>query len=163
MNLYRKATRKVRRFIAYPADLKWMFVEAYFYLAWGRVLKLLPFAKVAPSLGEHMRETLYTSTLEQDLLHRKVSKAVHAMSRITWWESQCLVKAVAAMKMLKRRGVASTLYLGSGRDETGKMIAHAWLRSGSYYVTGNERLERYAVVAVFGNRTEAAVLSPIER
>jgi hypothetical protein len=43
------------------------------------------------------------------------------------------------------------------------MIAHAWLRSGSYYVTGNEKLERYAVVAVFGNRTKAAVLSPIER
>lgn len=163
MNLYRKAIRKVKRFIAYPADLKRMYVEAYFYLALARVLKLLPFAKVAPSLGEHMRETPYTSTMEQDLIHRKVSKAVHAMSRITWWESQCMVKAVAAMKMLQRRGIASTLYLGSGRDETGKMIAHAWLRSGSYYVTGNERLERYAVVAVFGNHTEAAVLSPIER
>ncbi len=163
MNLYRKAIRKVKRFIAYPADLKLMYAEAYFYLALARVLKLLPFAKVAPSLGEHMRETPYTSTMEQDLIHRKVSKAVHAMSRVTWWESQCMVKAVAAMKMLRRRGIASTLYLGSGRDETGKMIAHAWLRSGSYYVTGNERLERYAVVAVFGNHTEAADLSPIER
>jgi hypothetical protein len=110
-----------------------------------------------------MRETSYSSNTEQDLLHRKVSKAVHAMSRVTWWESQCLVKAVAAMKMLQRRGIPSTLYLGSGRDETGKMIAHAWLRSGSYYVTGNEKLERYAVVAVFGNCTKAAVLSPIER
>lgn len=140
-----------------------MFAEAYFYLAWARLLKLFPFAKTAASLGEHMRETPFTSTIEHDLLQRKVSKAVHAMSRLTWWESQCLVKAVAAMKMLKRRGVESTLYLGSGRDDNGAMIAHAWLRSGTYYVTGNEGLERYAVVAVFGNRIAARALSSMER
>lgn len=163
MNVFRRTARKARRFAAYPADLKVMYAEAYFYLAWARVLKLLPFAKVAPSLGTHSKETSYASTTEQDLLQRKVAKAVHAMSRVTWWESQCMVKAVAAMKMLRRRGVASTLYLGSGRDEGGKMIAHAWLRSGSYYVTGNEKLERFAVVAVFGNDTEAAALSPVER
>lgn len=146
----RKAVRKVKRFMSYPAKLKRMYVEAYFYLAWGRIFKLFPFAKVASSLGEHMRETPYACTPEQELLQRQVSKAVHAMSRVTWWESECLVKAVAAMKMLERRGVASTLYLGSGRDDSGRMIAHAWLRSGSYYVTGNEKLERFAVVALFG-------------
>ena len=163
MSLLQKVRRRVRSFIAYPVDLKWMYVEAYFYLAWARILKLIPFVKTAPYLGEHMRETSFTCTIEHELLQRKVSKAVHAMSRVTWWESQCLVKAVAAMKMLKRRGVESTLYLGSGRDESGAMIAHAWLRSGSYYVTGNERLDRYAVVAVFGNRTDAGVLSSMER
>lgn len=162
MNGFRRAAGKAKRFAAYPADLKRMYAEAYFYLAWARVLKLLPFSKVAPSLGTHRKETSYASTTEQALLQRKVAKAVHAMSRVTWWESQCMVKAVAAMKMLRRRGIASTLYLGSGRDEGGKMIAHAWLRSGSYYVTGNEKLERFAVVAVFGNDTEAAGLSQVE-
>lgn len=152
----RRAARKARRFMSYPGRLQLMFVEAYFSLAWGRLFKLLPFAKVAPTLGEHMRETSYACTPEQELLQRQVSKAVHAMSRITWWESRCLVQAVAAMKMLERRGVPSTLYLGSGRDDSGRMIAHAWLRSGSYYVTGNERLERFAVVAVFGKGEKAA-------
>ena len=42
------------------------------------------------------------------------------MSRYTFWESQCLVKAIAAMKMLERRQIESTLYLGTAKDENGK-------------------------------------------
>ncbi|OAB46213.1 lasso peptide biosynthesis B2 protein [Paenibacillus glacialis] len=160
MSLY----KKVRRFVSYPLDVKRMFAEAYFYLAWGRVLKLLPFSKVAPSFGEHMKETPYTSCTEEDLLLlRAVSKAVHTMSRITLWESQCLVKAIAAMKMLERRGIPSTLYLGSGRDDKGQMAAHAWLRSGSYILTGKEGHERYAVVGIFGNSKQPEALATMKR
>ncbi|NMO95720.1 lasso peptide biosynthesis B2 protein [Paenibacillus lemnae] len=144
--------RKARRFMTCSPAMKWMLIEAFFYLAWGRIFKLLPFAKAASSLGEHMKETPFTPASQQEmLLMRQVSKAVHTMSRVTWWESQCLVKAVAAMKMLERRGIPSTLYLGSGRDDTGHMAAHAWLRSGSYILTGKEGHEKYAVVGIFGN------------
>lgn len=98
-----------------------------------------------------MKETPYVGYTEEELsLVRQISRAVHTMSRVTWWESQCLVKAVAAMKMLERRGIPSTLYLGSGRDDNGMMVAHAWLRFGSYIVTGREGHERYAVVGIFG-------------
>lgn len=160
MSLYKKA----RKFTSYPMDVKWMFIEAYFYLAWGRVLKLLPFSRVAPSLGERMKETEYVRCTEQELiLLRKISIAVHAMSRVTWWESQCLVKGIAALKMLKRRGIPSTLYLGSGRDDTGNMVAHAWLRSGSYIVTGSEGHERYAVVGMFGNSKQSETLATMKR
>lgn len=160
MQLY----KKLRRFISYPLTMKLMFFEAYLYLAWGRVFKLLPFAKVAPSLGEHMKETPYTGYTEQDLLLvRKISRAVHTMSRLTFWESQCMVKAVAAMKMLERRGIPSTLYLGSGRDDKGQMAAHAWLRSGPYIVTGKEGHEKYAVVGIFGKDRRAATLTTMKR
>ncbi len=73
------------------------------------------------------------------------------MSRHTWWESQCLVMAIAAMKMLDRRGIESTLYLGTARDADGKMIAHAWLRSGNIYLTGFEEMRKFTVVGKFGN------------
>ncbi|MEC0309246.1 lasso peptide biosynthesis B2 protein [Paenibacillus lautus] len=156
MSLYRKA----RRFMSYPVSMKLMLAEAYVYLAWGRVFKMFPFQKVSPSLGEHMKETPYVGYTEPELsLVRQISRAVHAMSRVTWWESQCLVKAVAAMKMLERRGIPSTLYLGSGRDDKGMMVAHAWLRCGSYIVTGREGHERYAVVGIFGRDMGAGDLN----
>ncbi|QAY68445.1 lasso peptide biosynthesis B2 protein [Paenibacillus protaetiae] len=143
--------RRLRRFNRYPFDLKLLFIEAFFYLAWGRVFKMVPFAKASSSLGERMTETSFDRAgAEQEIVLRKITKVLYTMSRYTWWESQCMVKAVAAQKMLERRGISSTLYMGSGRDDKGTMIAHAWLRSGSYYVTGNEQLERYAVVACFG-------------
>ncbi|WP_433616580.1 lasso peptide biosynthesis B2 protein [Paenibacillus cellulositrophicus] len=149
-------SRQLRAFVRFPWAQKMMYTEAYVLLAWGRVLKALPFAKVAPSLGSYMKETPEEELSRQELLTiRQVSKAVHGMSRYTWWESQCLVKAIAAMKMLERRGLSSTLYLGSGRDEQGRLAAHAWLRCGSYIVTGREGHEKYTVVGIFGNGAAA--------
>ena len=52
-------------------------------------------------------------------------------------ESKCLVRALAAQRLLCRRGLSSTLYLGCGMEE-GKMVAHAWLRFGEMYVTGGD-------------------------
>ncbi|MEC0207031.1 lasso peptide biosynthesis B2 protein [Paenibacillus lautus] len=155
MGLYRKA----RRYMSFPIAIKLMYIEAYFYLAWGRVFKLFPFQKVSSSLGEPMKETPHGHTEQEFSLVRQISRAVHTMSRVTWWESQCLVKAVAAMKMLERRGIPSTLYLGSGRDDKGMMVAHAWLRCGSYIVTGREGHERYAVVGIFGKDMGAGDLN----
>lgn len=83
---------------------------------------------------------------------QNISHSLHIMSRYTWWESKCLVMAIAAMKMLERRQIESTLYLGTARDEKGKMIAHAWLRSGSYYITGANEIERYTIVAKFAKK-----------
>ncbi|RBP88292.1 transglutaminase superfamily protein [Cytobacillus firmus] len=146
---------KLITFLSMERQSKFLLIEAFLLLAWARILKMLPFSKVAPSLGKHMTETSknYTdSTIEQI---KKVSHAIHIMSRYTFWESQCLVKAIAGMKMLEKRGVDSTLYLGTARDETGKLIAHAWLRSGPFYISGSEGMEKFTVVSMFAKRAKA--------
>ena len=144
-----RVMRKVKAFLNVDRELKAMLVEAYLYLGWARFLKLLPFAKVAPSLGTKMVETSHSSKLEDKLTLRKVSNAIHMMSKYTFWESQCLVKAIAAMKMLEKRNIESTLYLGTGKDDKGQFAAHAWLRSGPFYITGAEGMERFTVIAKF--------------
>lgn len=144
--------RKWKAFARMPLGMKLLMLEAYLFLGWSRVLKLLPFAKVAPSLGAQMQETPWSPPIqEHERIIRRVSKAVCTMSRYTVWESQCLVKAIAAMKMLHRRGIDSTLYLGTARDDSGQLIAHAWLRSGPFYLTGFEGMERFTVVGKFGH------------
>ena len=109
----------------------------------------MSFSKVAPSLGEQMKETPYSVDDSNRKLLMQVSQTVNIMSRYTIWESQCLVKAIAAMKMLERRQIESTIYFGTAKDENGKMIAHAWLRSGSFYITGAEVMERFVTVSKF--------------
>ncbi|PYZ97042.1 stage V sporulation protein S [Alteribacter lacisalsi] len=128
--------------------------EAYGFLAYARILKLLPFSKVAPSLGETMKETPADLNLQEKRTIARVSQAVHMMSRYAFWESECLVKAVAAQKMLSRRGVDTTLYLGTGKDETGKLAAHAWLRSGPFFVSGAEGKEKFTVVATYAKTSD---------
>jgi hypothetical protein len=145
-----KVFRMVRIFLLLSMNFKLLLVEAFFLLGWARILKSMSFSKVAPSLGEHMNETSLNIDESKKQLLKNVSEAVNLMSRYTFWESMCLVKAIAAMKMLERRHIESTIYLGTAKDKTGKLIAHAWLRSGPFYITGAEVMDQFVVVSKFG-------------
>jgi hypothetical protein len=141
--------KKIRVLISLDIKTMLLLTEALIYLGWARILKRMPFSKVAPLLGHHMDETSFSYSEANRMVLRHVGEAVHIMSRHTFWESQCLVRAIAAMKMLERRRIESTLYLGTAKDEAGKMIAHAWLRSGPFYITGGEEMKRFTVVGKF--------------
>lgn len=144
--------KKLKMFIAMDLKTKSLLLESYLYLAHGRYLKSIPFSKVAPMLGNHMEETTFELPNSNKKVLANISQAIHIMSRYTFWESQCLVKAIAAMKMLEKRQIESTLYLGTARDESGELIAHAWLRSGPYYITGSEGMEKFTVVGKFAKK-----------
>lgn len=144
--------RKIRKFFLLDMKTMFLFIEAYTYLGWARFLKSMPFSKIAPTLGTHMDETSLNCNESNKLILRSISEAIHIMSQHTFWESECLVSAIAGMKMLKRRQIESTLYLGTAKDKSGKMLAHAWLRSGPFYITGAEEMERFTVVSKFARR-----------
>ena len=80
---------------------------------------------------------------------QQVAWAVNTMSRYTPWQSKCLVQAIAAKRMLQSRKIVSTLYLGVTRNDTKSLQAHAWLRSGSMYLTGGQGHQQFTVVAMF--------------
>lgn len=141
--------RRMRLFLSMDLTTKLLLGEAFIELGVARVMKLVPFSKLSPHLGYHMEETSFINGVNDQKVLKNISNAVNIVSRYTFWESQCLVKAIAAMRMLKRRKIGSTLYLGTGRDEKGLLIAHAWLRSGSFYLTGAEGMENFTVVGKF--------------
>lgn len=142
---------RIHTFITLSPKEMLLLVEAYLFLGWARILKMVPFSKVAPSLGYHMKETPLINVESKKSIIRNISHALRIMSKYTFWESRCLVKAIAGMKMLERRGIESTLYLGTARDISGKLIAHAWLRSGPYYISGAEEMGKFTVVSTFAS------------
>ncbi|WP_347548685.1 lasso peptide biosynthesis B2 protein [Pseudalkalibacillus hwajinpoensis] len=144
--------RKLKIYLSLINQTRSLLLESYYHLGKARLDKSVSFSKVAPTLGLQMDETDYEiNGLHQQTL-RKISQSIHIMSKYTLWESQCLVKAIAAMRMLERRGIESTLYLGTAKGESGELIAHAWLRSGPYYITGAEGMERFTVVGKFAKK-----------
>ncbi|MGG0413117.1 lasso peptide biosynthesis B2 protein [Peribacillus simplex] len=145
MNIVKKA----QTFLRLNFKTKLLYIEAFLHLGRARYLKSISFSKVAPTLGELMKESSYDLNAEDKEVLANVSRAINIMSRYTIWESQCLVKAMAAMKMLEKRKIDSTLYLGTAKDENGGLIAHAWLRSGPFYITGAEVMDRFTVVSKF--------------
>jgi hypothetical protein len=141
--------RRIRLLLSMDLTTKLLLAEAFIELGMARVMKLIPFSKLTPHLGCKMEETPFTKQVNNQKALKNISNAINIMSRYTFWESHCLVKAIAAMRMLERREIESTLYLGTGKDEKGLLIAHAWLRSGSFYLTGSEGMEDFTVVGKF--------------
>jgi Transglutaminase-like superfamily len=143
---------KVKLFFLLDYASRMLLVEAFILLAWARILKGRPFSKVAPTLGQSWDETTYHSSYVNIKQLKTISQAIQIMSRYTSWESKCLVKAIAGMKMLERRKIDSTLYLGTSRDKNNKLIAHAWLRSGPFILTGAKEMEKFTVVNKFAKK-----------
>ena len=80
---------------------------------------------------------------------KEIRWALQAIARRVRPLRQCLPQAMAAQWMTRRRGIRSTLYLGT-RREAGVMEAHAWLRAGTRTVVGGEVCGQYSVIAAFG-------------
>lgn len=123
---------------------------SYFYSAVFRVQILLVKPKyLKKHWGEEGEESSETEPREIYKYAASVSRIVNRICTKTSWESKCLVRALTAQKLLKRKKIHSTMYLGCKMDE-GKMVAHAWLRCGEMYVTGgNGVADGYAVVDKF--------------
>lgn len=130
-----------------------LYIEAFAFLAAARFLVVcFPFKLYSQFLGLSMRETSFYDCPDKNKTLKRVTWAVRKMSSFTLWESKCLDQAIAALKMLERRGIESTLYLGTAKDQQGKFIAHAWLRSGSLYITGAEVMGDFTTVGRFAKQ-----------
>lgn len=124
-------------------------LEALVWLGLARLaLLVLPFRRIAPWLGTQMAQTEESATPQEEALAQEIGWAVRAAARRTPWQSACLAQAISGKAMLRRRGVASTLYLGLARGEGGALQAHAWLRCGRAVVTGGDYSD-YTVMASF--------------
>jgi hypothetical protein len=143
---------KFIKFIKLKQEHKLLLTEAFIMLGFSRfVLLTLKFKKIAPKLGGYMRQAPEEANALQITEAREVGWAVNVMSRHTSWESKCLVQAMAAKLMLSRRKLKSTLYLGMTKDENGKLMAHAWIKSCGLTLTGDGNTEKFTVISLFGD------------
>jgi hypothetical protein len=147
-------TNKIKKFFSLDIFKQLLFLEAFIMLGWARCLKMLKFNKLTKRLKLDLHETKFEGIAGNERVIAEISEAIDIMSRHTIWESMCLVRAIAGMKMLERRKVSSTLYLGTGKNAKGELIAHAWLRSGDQFVTGGEEKENFTVVGIFSRKIE---------
>lgn len=67
---------------------------------------------------------------------RRVRLAIVRALRNIPGAPNCLPQALAARRMLARRGIASDLYIGTKRNQDGIAKFHAWLKVGGEWVTG---------------------------
>lgn len=148
--------RPVRKFLQLDREHKRLFLQAWSRLAGVRFeLRSRPFKELTAGLTLH-RPPFEPPGLSAEAMEqaRRVGWAVRAASRFTPWQSTCLVQVLAAQRMLQERLLPGAFYIGAapGAGEAGAegLDAHAWLKCGNTFITGEAGHARYAVVSVFG-------------
>lgn len=143
-----------RQFFLLTKGKKRIHLEAVVELYMARLRVLFsPAASYLPSSSEEpppIPETDPSSPPDPTITD--VSRAVTVMARYLPGKLVCLPQALAARRMLVRRGYPSEMYLGVRYDENGKFEAHAWLRSTQTIVTGGEISPQFVPLVTFHHR-----------
>lgn len=144
-------TNGIYRFLSISKQEYLLFIEAFLWIILCQTALLIPFRLLTPYLGTHMLNTPYIPLPAK--LQKKVSTISIAINRAVYympWKVKCLVQAMAGKFMLKHRKIESTLYLGVVKNNEIQIKAHAWLRCGDQIVCGEQGIERFTVISIFG-------------
>ena len=139
--------RKVYRFLRYNRSKKMVLVSLVLSAYYRSSMILLPKTVLLKQMGYRGEESSHQLPIEHLRQVARVSWVVNKICDKTPWQSKCLVRALTAQHILSWKKISSTLYLGVGKEDE-KMIAHAWIRCGEYYVTGGDG-SQYGMVAKF--------------
>lgn len=147
--------RKIRTWLGFRQDLKWLSLELFLELSRARFqVSFVPFRVYARDLGTPIKPTDHTDECNPDIsaetvhLLGAVRSLTTGWSTVLPWKCTCLVQALAAYRVLRRRGCRPCLYLGL-RKSPSDLEAHAWLVYGSRFITGRAQAETFAPVALF--------------
>ena len=127
-----------------------LFVEAWFLLHFSKlVILLIPFKKIASRMGRlHVESTHDLQSIEGPL---KIANAIRRASRYTLHKSKCYDQALTAKALLGQLGLPATIYFGLAKESENQLCAHAWVRCGNNIVAGKAGVERFTVIACFGD------------
>jgi Transglutaminase-like superfamily len=141
------------RYRTLPVPSRRLIRESLLALFMARLaLACVPFRCLAGWLGTVGAESGGELSPAQEQAARDISWAVGALARRVPWDSRCLAQAIAAYRMLLKRGIEATVYFGVKPDPRRPFDAHAWLRCGPCLVTGGEGHSDYRVLAQFSRK-----------
>lgn len=146
--MFASVPKKLTRFLTLAHTDRVLLCESVVELARARrLLATTPFRKIASQLGERDKSRIChdrpSSTPE------RVKRAIEIAVRNVPWKAECLVQAIAASRMLRRRKMAGTVYFGLAKNRQQGFEAHAWLQSGKVIVTGAFGHESFSIVETF--------------
>ena len=72
-----------------------------------------------------------------------VRRAVFRAKKALLGTPKCFALSLTLKKMLQKRGIDSTLFLGVRKGEHQTLVAHAWLKSGDLTVYGGKNANVY--------------------
>jgi Transglutaminase-like superfamily len=143
--------KQLKRFFHYPFSKKLLFFETICLSLIARILVfLVPFNFTKRLLGLKPSESEVLKkahSIPQSGQGKAIWSMINTVHRYLPWRNTCLVQAITAKILLKRRKGESVIVMGLKKAETGELKAHAWLIYEGGVVTGFDENQEFTAVA----------------
>jgi len=124
--------------------------QTFFWLIYAFILvRIIPLKWFNSVLGEFRKEIDAETNDDQIQLIEVLRKNIGRLKKRFPWKVKCFEEAIAVKKVLEKYQVKSTIYLGVSKDKNSKLIAHAWLKIGKNFITGEKGHEKFTVVGFY--------------
>ena len=145
--------RSFRTALTLPWRYKWLAIQIFFELTQACIeLKIQKFQQLANKLGLPESESTHELTKDDDHQYQRMLKGLtRRIAELLPWKCVCFPQAIAAQRLLDKKNIHCTLYLGL-KKENDEMTAHAWVRSGQYIVTGDDGVHEFTIINSFTKR-----------
>ena len=135
------------RLIRTFARAKTLSVEDWAVLGEASVALLrarVAFAHLSPQemighLSKDRPDAHFKTVPETDL--SRLAWAIAAAANRAPWQTDCLVRCLAAKRMLDRRKLESRFHIGVTKPDDGSLSAHAWMLCGTVSIAGGDGAE----------------------
>ncbi|PKM50877.1 MAG: hypothetical protein CVV02_09160 [Firmicutes bacterium HGW-Firmicutes-7] len=115
----------------------------------------IPFKKVAAIMGKSKEEAIKVLTERDQRRAKKLGNLISYVSNYTPWDSKCFVQALTGLMLLSLFKIPSTIYFGIRKQQTNRLLAHAWLRAGEQVITGDEERRYFIPVAKYAKHIKS--------
>jgi hypothetical protein len=146
---------KLRAWRVLPPSDKWLSLELAFELARARFevsfvpLRIYTRDLGSPQAASNQSEPDHSEPAPNTLhLLSLVRALTRSLPAVLPWNCTCLVRALAAFRVLRRRGCRTSLCLGV-RKNPSDLEAHAWLSHGSRVITGGTEATGFSPLVLF--------------
>jgi hypothetical protein len=112
-------------------------------------IAIVPFRRIARFVAQRPARPA-PAMAERERIIAEVRWAVRTCARRAPWRAKCFEQSLAALWLLRRRGIAANLHYGVAQRTGQGLAAHAWLRAGADDVVGCEHSNEFIELARFG-------------
>ncbi len=137
-------------------DKVWLLL-AYVFLGFCRsIILVVPMRFISPYLGNCYKNFTFCvcPSKKQTVTADRIGRLIRIAANHTFWNSSCLTQAMVARILLGLCHIPYVFYFGVSKDGDCKLRAHAWVCSGSVFVSGGNGFDRYVVTATFTSCNE---------
>ena len=141
---------RIKRFgkLSFPEQIlfiKALLIGTYYSL----IIFFFPFSWYRNWLGVEGHAAKSLLSEDMILIIKRTEKAIKRVKRYCPWDIKCMAQALTAKQLLKQAKIPSTIYLGVGKENPEKLIAHAWLQCMDITITGNEEKSKFTPLVFF--------------